>query len=69
MGERYLNSLLRGIEINGDEVRPEANAAALPREDLHKAEVGVANREGAVPTFIPGWFPEPGSNQRCVTQH
>ena len=62
VAKRYLNFLLRRIEINGDEVRLEANTAALLSEDLYKAKVGTVNHEGSVPTFILDWLPETPQN-------
>ena len=64
LAKRYLNLVLQRVEINGDEVRLEANTAALLSEDLHKAKMGAVNHEGSVPTFVLSWLPGMDSNHQ-----
>ena len=66
LAKRYLNLVLQRVEVNGDEVRLEANTAALLSGDIHKQKVGTVNHEGAVPTFVIDWLPKPDNGQNSV---
>ena len=56
LAKRYLNLVLQRVEVNGDEVRLEVDTAALLSGDIHKQEVGTANQDGTVPTFVIDWL-------------
>lgn len=63
VAKRYLNLLVRRIELEGDEVRIETNVAAMLEEGLQNAKTRTANHEGAVLAVGRVWLPGPDSNQ------
>lgn len=59
VAKRYLQFLLQRIEIQGNEVRLEANVANLLSPELHKTKAGTVNHEASVPTLVLDWLPGP----------
>ena len=58
--------VLQRVEVSGDEVRLEADTAALLSEDIQRQKVGTVNHEVTVPTFVLDWLTAPGNWQNPV---
>jgi site-specific DNA recombinase len=64
MAKRYLELVVKRIEIEGDNVHIETNMAALLEGGLQRQKLGTANQNDAVLTIGIDWLPGADSNHQ-----